>query len=92
MEVANLGISYNFPLLPDKEYKSMGDFQSALVNLVEAWNFIPDPAIVATCWFLKLILLLTKLKNVDKLEFKSMRQCYNLAKGPDLPITLSLFS
>ena len=69
----------------------MTKFQSAMVNLVEAWTFIPDSVIVATCQFLNLILLLTKLKSFDKLECKSMRQCYNLAKGPNLPIIYHYF-
>ena len=79
------------PCCLDEEYNTMAEFQSAMVNLVEAWNFIPDPAIVATCQFLKLILLLTKLKNFNNLECRSMRQVYNLAKGPDLPIIYHYF-
>ena len=71
-------ISYNFPVLPDKEYTTLSAFQGEMVNMVEAWNLILDPAIVATCRFLKLILLLTKLPNYNELEATSMRMNYNL--------------
>ena len=84
-------ISYNFPMLPDQEYNSLADFQATMVNLVEAWNLIPDPTIVATCQFLKLIILLTKLKNFKDLECHSMRQVYNLSKGPQLQIIYHYF-
>ena len=39
---------------------------------------------MATCRFLKLILLLTKLPNYNELEANSMRMNYNLHKGPEL--------
>ena len=55
-----------------------------MVNLVEAWNLIPNPVIVETCCFLELILLLTKLPNYNELEATSMRMNYNLYKGPEL--------
>ena len=47
-------------------------------------DLIPDPAIVATCHFLKLILLLTKLPNYNELEATSMCMNYNLYKGLEL--------
>ena len=77
-------IFYNFPVLPDKEYTTLSAFQGEMVNIVEAWNLILDPAIVATCHFSKLILLLTKLPNYNELEATSMRMNYNLYKGPEL--------
>ena len=85
-------ISYNFLVLPDKEYTTLSAFQGKMVNMVvEAWNLIPDPAIVATCRFLKLILLLTKLPNYNKLEATSMHMNYNLYKGPELQQTYHYF-
>lgn len=45
---------------------------------------IPDPTIMATCRFLKLILLLTKLPNYNALECVSMRIVYNLSKGSNI--------
>ena len=69
-------------MLPNKEYTTLSAFQGKMVNLVEAWNLIPDPALVATCHFLKLILLLTKLPNYNELESTSMRMNYNFYNGP----------
>lgn len=85
-------ISYNFPKLPVGEYSTLSQFQTAMINLIESWSLIPDPAMVATCRFLKVILLLTKLQNYDALECKSMKMVFVLSKTPEVHQILHYFS
>ena len=80
----DLRVSYNFPVLPVGSYDLQAKFRLALINLLEAWNLIPDPAIVVTCRFIKLVLLLTKLPNYNDLECSSMRQNFDLSIGPNV--------